>query len=360
MDRDELEGLDRESLVVRAEEAGIRRARILTRPELIDELLRRDANVDEAELRRARGFFGRAKDLLSRVVERGLHLPDAASRMRFSGTLPAAVPMVEAQAMPTLTLAEIYAAQGHKSRAVETLRKVLEREPEHGAARALLARLEDAAYVAPAPPLPPEPEIEPPDPRFEPEPESEDPPPQSGEVAAVSQESVIGHTHTRAEIEDEGSLDADDVLTSSEVTISECVALPLGGGATYVFWRLGLDHRAAASSDSNLVVRAVAVTPSWDGPSTEVFDIDVAANGGEVVLEDLPESAVVRVAVGVEEEGVFVPYAQSPAFERGSADLGEPDAFVEWSTRGSAPVTVTEGFALALRGARRATASARL
>jgi hypothetical protein len=39
MDRVELEGLDRESLVLRAQAAGIKRARILTRPELIDELL---------------------------------------------------------------------------------------------------------------------------------------------------------------------------------------------------------------------------------------------------------------------------------------------------------------------------------
>jgi hypothetical protein len=38
---------------------------------------------------------------------------------------------------------------------------VLEREPDHAAARTLLARLEDAAYVPPPPPLPPEPEIEP-------------------------------------------------------------------------------------------------------------------------------------------------------------------------------------------------------
>lgn len=163
MDRGELEGLDRESLVVRAQAAGIRRARILTRPELIDELLRLDSSADDAQLRKSRGFFGRARDLVARVVERGLHLPDAADRIRTltGGGLTLTVPRTEPQAMPTVTLAEIYAAQGHSQRAIETLRRVLEREPEHAAARALLARLEDSAYVAPPPPLPPEPEVEP-------------------------------------------------------------------------------------------------------------------------------------------------------------------------------------------------------
>lgn len=159
MDRGELEDLDRETLVVKAQAAGIRRARILTRPELIDELLRLDPNSDEAQLRRSRGFFGKARDLVARVVERGLHLPDAADRIRVAlgsqTTFP--VPRTEPQAMPTVTLAEIYAAQGHSARAIETLRRVLEREPDHAAARALLARLTDEEYVAPPPPLPPEP-----------------------------------------------------------------------------------------------------------------------------------------------------------------------------------------------------------
>src|SRR5262245_54992184 len=122
MDRAELERLDREGLVQRAQVAGIRRARVLTRPELIDELLRLEPDVDQAQLKKTRGFFGIARDLLSRVVERGLHLPDAADRLRAAlGTPLPHVPRPEPQAVPTVTLAEIYAAQGHKLRAIETL-----------------------------------------------------------------------------------------------------------------------------------------------------------------------------------------------------------------------------------------------
>ena len=61
MDRAELEALDRESLVVRAEQAGMRRARILTRPELIDELLRLDPNADPVTRSRSRAASSAAR-----------------------------------------------------------------------------------------------------------------------------------------------------------------------------------------------------------------------------------------------------------------------------------------------------------
>src|SRR5215471_1973835 len=113
MERTDLEALDRDTLIGKAEAAGVARARILTRPELIDELLLRTARVrDKATLERARGFFGRARDLLARIVERGLHLPDAAERIRTMRPPPPAP--AAASALPTVTLAEIYATQGHK------------------------------------------------------------------------------------------------------------------------------------------------------------------------------------------------------------------------------------------------------
>ena len=147
MNRTELERLDRDSLISRAEASGVVRARILTRPELIDELLVRNARETD-DVQRVRGFFGRARDLLARVIERGLHLPDAAERLRGKSQPPPPLRSTAAP-LPTVTLAEIYAAQGHRERAVETLKNVLDREPEHAAARTLLGQLEDAAYDGP-------------------------------------------------------------------------------------------------------------------------------------------------------------------------------------------------------------------
>jgi hypothetical protein len=290
MDRAELEALDRESLVRRAEDAGIRRARILTRPELVDELLRLDPSIDRRELERKRGFFGRARDLLARVVERGLHLPDAADRIReIGGTLPPSVPRTDPQAVPTVTLAEIYAAQGHKQRAIETLRRVLEREPEHVAARALLAKLEDTAYVPPPPPLPPEPEIESP-PTLDEEDEEEEAP-----ALAIA---------------------------------PEVIALPCGPGTAFVAWR---------GPSSDLVLRIVVVTPSWDGPSRSTRDVALDSPEGELVLRGVPERAIVRAAIGRVEGERFVAIAHSPALEAG-ASLG----LVRWTLRGLEPVVLDD------------------
>ncbi|MBX3191707.1 MAG: tetratricopeptide repeat protein [Labilithrix sp.] len=378
MDRGELEGLDRESLVLRAQDAGIRRARILTRPELIDELLRLDPTADAAQLKKTRGFFGRARDLVARVVERGLHLPDAAERIRGAlGTLPPSVPRAEPQAMPTVTLAEIYAAQGHSKRAIDTLRRVLEREPDHAAARALLARLEDTAYVAPPPPLPPEPEIEP---EIEPDVDSGDemttvyepPPPEiiiptypterDGVRAAeprreeeleeeeATEENVdptyaptrvlprkSGRTYTVSRPVD---ADADtEILEVAEA--DECVAIPLSGRRMYVRWRVSrktLDRmlRDRTSRTGRFTLRAHVITPSWDGPVTETRDVVVEPSNVELTLRDLPQPSVVRAAIGWLDAGTFVPVAHSPAL-----DVTDRGVSI-WTFKGSRPIALDD------------------
>jgi hypothetical protein len=403
MDRGELEGLDRESLVIRAQAAGIRRARILTRPELIDELLRLDPSTDEAQLRRSRGFFGRARDLVARVVERGLHLPDAAERIReLTGVLdaPYAMPRIEPQAMPTVTLAEIYAAQGHQKRAIETLRRVLEREPEHLAAQALLARLEDDGYVAPPPPLPPEPEVE--QELNPPEEEEEEATVDLGaeamtvETSTLGAHFVAGPTYDEAngaefhlapestrDLPDDNTLEDDadptyaatrelprgaggrtyaivaaedkdvDALAATGVVavvlaeaeeVEECFAIPLppaqGARRTYVRWRVSftaLGAQLGARPGGRFVVRAHVVTPSWDGPVSETRDRAVDPDADEVTLEGLPEPSVVRVAVGWLDAETFVPFAHSPALEITAAR-----GLVIWTPRGVVPVVLDD------------------
>lgn len=365
MDRSELERLDRERLVFRAQAAGIKRARLLTRPELIDELLRRDPVVDEGQLKRSRGFFGVARDLLSRVVERGLHLPDAADRLRaaLGNPLPQ-VPRPEPQAVPTVTLAEIYASQGHKARAIETLRRVLEAEPEHGGARALLERLEAADYVPPPPPeLPPE--VEPRDREAD---------PAVDEAAVETAEAGVGSDPEAVLVTGEmappaaavseplvSTVDAappsDQVPTvepkttawtppaasppaassAADARPSECYAVPTPAGY-FVWWRLSDAAKAVAQAGS-FVVRAVVIFPTWDGPRTDSRDVRADAGIGETVLHGLPGRAVVRIGVGVLPSGGgdFIPLAHSPAIEAAPAELG--GGLVRWSLEGVEPMT---------------------
>jgi len=401
MDRGELEGLDREALVVQAQAAGIRRARILTRPELIDELLRLDPNVSAAQLRKSRGFFGKARDLVARVVERGLHLPDAADRIRTlslgaASTYESRVPRGEPQAMPTVTLAEIYAAQGHRARAIETLRRVLEREPEHAAARTLLARLEDDAYVTPPPPLPPEPENEPEPARDDEEDEAltvetpfatgavlgpTDPngeaefhlAPPSDEMRGGGVSLDEGRTYTFTASRDRNGVDEhaktdvfaivpevgveEEVVEAAPVTpvavvapivevaeVDECIAIPLerddAGGRMYVRWSISWSTIGAllgAMPSGRFVVRAHVVTPSWDAPATETRDLIIDPDMEQVTLVGLAEPSVVRVAVGWLDGLNFVPLAHSPALE-----MMPNRGLVIWTPRGAVPVTLDD------------------
>lgn len=134
-----LDQLSREELIVRARALGARRPEVMTRVELRDEIVRL-GEEDPAVRRRTRGWLGVARDLVASVVDSGLNLPGAAAAIRGEGK-----PEHEWQGPPpvaTLTLAEIYLAQGHTDRALAVLAEVLATEPDHTAALALRDRIE--------------------------------------------------------------------------------------------------------------------------------------------------------------------------------------------------------------------------
>lgn len=153
MDPIDFERMSRDELVERGRALGVERPELMTRVELRDEIVRR-SEPDPIEQRRARGWLGVARDLVASVVESGLNLPDAAALIRgreFDGHGPPPV--------ATVTLAQIYAAQGHHARAVAVLDQVLAKEPDHAAARALRDRFLESGRTVPVPP-PPAPPIE--------------------------------------------------------------------------------------------------------------------------------------------------------------------------------------------------------
>jgi hypothetical protein len=140
IDPSALESLNRDELIAKARELGAKRPELLTRPELRDEILRLTA-IDDAERQRARGWFGVARDLVASVVSQGLNLSDTAELIRGSQ-------MFAQKASPpvaTVTLAEIYAAQGHVNKALDLLDQVLVKEPDHEAARQARERWAAAA-----------------------------------------------------------------------------------------------------------------------------------------------------------------------------------------------------------------------
>ncbi len=280
--RSELEAIDRETLIAKAEAAGVSRARVLTRPELVDEILLRQ-NRDPATTRRMRGLLGIARDLLARLVERGLNLPDAAERLR---SAPPPPPRKTTPPVPTVTLAEIYATQGHKQKAINTLQEVLAREPEHLAAKGLLTKLESPTYAAPVP-VEPEPAIE-----------------RGGER--------IGYEVTSDEPQEPAHmLDADPLPPKYDV--DECVAIAVDPATLYVYWEVRDDtFKNLTKQDGALTLRVLVIVPTWDGPRTFTRDIDVTTQVGDWFVRDLPKDAIVRAAIGwLGPTGAFLSAAHS-------------------------------------------------
>jgi hypothetical protein len=91
--------------------------------------------------------------MLASVVESGLNLPDAAKLIR--GQNSHEIPAGNQTPVATVTLAEIYAAQGHRTRALRVLDDVLALEPGHEEALRVQAELlgtDSASSQAASPP----------------------------------------------------------------------------------------------------------------------------------------------------------------------------------------------------------------
>jgi hypothetical protein len=322
LDRAELERLDRDTLIARAEDAGVSRANILTRPELVDELLVRSARKGDPGVARARGFFGRARDLLARVIERGLHLPDAVERLRRTGSIPPPPSRAATPAVPTVTLAEIYAAQGHNARAVETLQRVLDHEPEHAAARSLLTRLSsDVDGPAAVPET---------DARSGTLPAPGPPSSEEAPLSAVEPGEPLGF------------LDDDPLPRCYDV--DECVAIPIDPTTLFVYWEIRdatLAHLRRDRTDGVVALRAFIITADWNGPRSFTRDIDVGIPIGEWVIRDLPAGAVVRVAMGWRTGDVFLPVGHSPALETPYGGPGPmlAEVAVRWTAQGAVAIS---------------------
>jgi hypothetical protein len=131
--------LSRIELLRLAQSLGVSDADVMTRAELRAAIAEAKAPAP-APVEQPTTWVGVARRLLASVIERGLNLPDAAALIRGDAKLttpPKAPPPVA-----TVTLARIYAAQGHLDRAIGTLDEVLKSDPDHELARDLRAQLE--------------------------------------------------------------------------------------------------------------------------------------------------------------------------------------------------------------------------
>ena len=320
-----LASLSRSALIELARRHGVERPEPLTRAELEDEIVRRTIK-DDRHGTTARGWFGAARDLVAGLVERGLHLPDAAKVIRGDGLLEP----LHQHPVATVTLAEIYATQGHVRRALNMLAEVLHTEPDHELARDLQRRLAEKhestlaanGRSGSAPPQADPPHAE----GTEPTALSEEPTsdPRSRDAAPTASRGSASQT-TSDSADDEGNQLADVVFTS------------LAQGQLRVAWELRrrtLERDQGRRPDARLVLQVAWSTPHLDGPRQERQIVELATPTGVLALGAPPGAIVARAAVGWQQGLDFSPLLVA-------ADLDSRDA-IQWQPWGwSAPTDAT-------------------
>jgi hypothetical protein len=271
----------------------------------------------------ARGWLGVARDLVASVVESGLNLPDAAAVIRgergeFEPKGPGPV--------ATVTLAEIYAAQGHSERARAMVDEVLAREPDHAAARALQQRLlAQDGRRAPAPvdevaavanePTPAAGAVESVEPRTEQSPKR----PAEGagaegagaEVAApVASAAVVAEPAPEPRPPDEprattlGPPPLDDPTGPAPREEPALVLLRGSGPHPILCWDL-----SGSEASATLELECIAFVVKNAVAERRRLEFPVAERRGRVVLVDFDARTVVRAALGYHKDEAFVPLA---------------------------------------------------
>ncbi len=315
---DDLERLSREQLVLKARVLGVERAELMTRVELRDEIVRR-SEPDPVRQRRARGFLGVARDLVASVVEAGLNLPDAAKLIRGDGSREG-----EWKGPPpvaTVTLAEIYASQGHLERALRMLDEVLAKEPDHDPARALRDRLaaggDSAASTAPSPRkrtkisfLEPEPES------IEPDPDTDLEPVVAAAEPAAAAEPVVAAVFVAEPalaVAAEPTVATEPVVAESAPAVAEpaaCLLTLSVAGRRQVYWEIPdqtWQELRARSPAGRALLRVVSFRTRAGKVERRALDITPHAAVGSAVIPSLGAESVVRAALGWFVDGHFKP-----------------------------------------------------
>ena len=340
---DDLERLSREQLILKARVLGVERAELMTRVEMRDEIVRR-SEPDLVQQKRARGFLGVARDLVASVVEAGLNLPDAAAIIRGEGAREN-----EWKGPPpvaTVTLAEIYAAQGHLDRALRMLDEVLAKEPDHDPARALRDRLAAGVDIPapaprrrqkitfadpepivpivvegePAPETPPEPAAAPVNvPVPVPVPDSPSPtveapqPVEAPEPAAAASEPVEAPEPVEASAPAAAApvnVPVPVPVPDSPFSSPSLLTLSLSG-QRQIYWELAShtwDALRLRAPQGRALLRVISFRTRAGKVEKTSQDLTPDAEVGSAVLPGVRADAVVRAVLGWEADGRFLPF----------------------------------------------------
>ncbi len=283
-DRTELEALGRKQLIARATEVGVTRPEVLTRVELIDELLRVSSTDEERQS--VRGWLGVARDLVAGMMAQGFHLPDAAKLIR--GGAKDLIETSRPPAVATVTLAEIYAAQGHQARALSVLDSVLSKEPDHEVAKALRERLatEPAVDSGPA---------------------ADEPPSARSTPTSYESRASMGAAATEPDADsaavpdtsDSAQPTAGDDVASEEEPDDSLWLIRGADGSAVAYWEIreATLKRLRSETPGAAVLELAVFRPDPGGARRTGLKVPISERVGSEHLTDLPAGAVVRGAL---------------------------------------------------------------
>ncbi len=300
-DIETLRALSRRELIDRAGGLGLRGAELLTRDEIVDELLRRSA-LDRERKRRLRGWFGVARDLLASLVEQQLHLPEAAERIR-ARAAESAQPPAPRPPVPTVTLAGIYAEQGHGELAREILDEVLRKEPDHESAKAARRRLSDVPVASRAglarvgggegdEDVEPREDVEA-DAELGPRADGQGDAAMARAASELHEERLPLRVPTQGEAAAQGAVSAPAAGPTRSASGAAAPARPVApslvaerdGGRWRLHWRAPSARPEDARSDAVLALGIRIFQMEWDGVRSSAWHSEVAGESGTVELE---------------------------------------------------------------------------
>ena len=93
----------------------------------------------------------------------------------------------------------------------------------------------------------------------------------------------------------------DDQPLPERYDVDEVVLMPVDPKTVFAYWEVRETSvtQAREQAAGKLILRIVAVTASWEGPSVETRDIEVREPVGDWFVRDLPPGAVLRAALGM-------------------------------------------------------------
>jgi hypothetical protein len=298
----------RQDLLRKAQRLGIEHPENMTRVELAQAIAQLDENAaPKTTGTRAGSWLEIARQLLAAVVEQGLNMPDAAALIR--GDAKLSEPPKAQPPLATVTLAKIYAAQGHVARALSVLAEVLKTEPDHPAALDLQAKIKNKSSAeAPRRKASASVGLREPAAQTASATASE-----TTQPAAVSEPSdpALETSEAAAQQSADQSDSKDEQVSPLQLAGEEnsLVLLVREAVPAQLNWQLAKQTEAARLAGSSVEIEWLTLTPSWRGPIAHRVRIPVTHPVGRIAAPKAAPVALSHAVLGLRQGAKWAPLA---------------------------------------------------